>query len=228
MSLYPGWVWPMERHPTDGALPVISDGFSRTSRGGNGHFGVDLMYRRRTSGTPRLPEFTKGFYCPTTTIQALAAGDGVVRRVSHSDPHGISVEIDHKIVPDTGPRVTVYRHLSVCTVFTGGAVRAGMPIGLVGHDRTRPATETPNHLHFELWDTSKVQMAAQTQTRKTYGIDPAPFMKAWLVRDRNGMDRAPAPDTGAREQTPEGDEFIDDSSLSGLLVAGIAANILFF
>jgi murein DD-endopeptidase MepM/ murein hydrolase activator NlpD len=225
---YEGWVWPMERHPTDGALPVISDGFSRTSRGGNGHFGVDIMYRRATSGTPRLPDYTKGFYCPSTTIQAYAAGPGKVIAVHHSDPHGISLEIDHHLVPDTGPRVTAYRHLSVCTVLAGQNVAAGQPLGLVGYDRTRKPTETPNHLHFELWDTSRVQFSGQDQRRKKYGIDPAPFMKGWVVRDRHGGDRAPAPDTGAREQTPEGDEFIDDSSLSGLLVASIAAKVLFF
>lgn len=189
--MWQGWIWPVELHPGDHRKPVISDGFGTAAsgkRGGKGHYGVDIMYRRSPAGSAKLPAQTAGFEVPSGQIQALAAFDGTVWAVNRADAHGISVEIDHHRVPDIGPRVTVYRHLASSPLAKGQTVKAGGLVGIVGYDTTAAASATPNHLHFELWDTSR---AGGSDPRRDFGVDPAPFMKDWGYRGRSGAYEAP-------------------------------------
>lgn len=230
---YNGWIWPVELHPQTRAKPVISDGFDRDSRGGVGHFGVDIMYRRLNSGNPRLPQFTKMFEMPDG-VKILSCGPGTVRRINPNDSHGMVIEIDHLGFSGVGPRVSAYRHLSSVIVQVGQSVQPGQQIGVVGYDRTRKPTETPNHLHFELWDTSG-KFTNFTEKRKKYGIDPAPFMKTWGMLSRDGTKRQPTGGevSGPFESTPEDvvtdDELlaeIQNANFGELLIAGGAAFVL--
>jgi murein DD-endopeptidase MepM/ murein hydrolase activator NlpD len=187
VASYVGWVWPMELHPADYRKPVISDGFGTAAsgkRGGAGHYGIDLMYRRPIPGTPSLPDRTKAFEVPSDLIHALACYECTVGEVNRLDSHGISVGLDHHNVAGVGPRWSVYRHLSQCELTKGQTLHAGDIVGIVGYDRTKRANETPNHLHFELWDTSRPRVDGNP--RHDFGFDPAPFMGSWSYKGRTG------------------------------------------
>ena len=67
----------------------------------------------------------------------------------------------------------------------GQAVAAGTVLGIVGYDRTEKPTATPNHLHFELWDTSRGPKGSGNP-RQDYGIDPEPAMASWSYRGKDG------------------------------------------
>lgn len=182
---YAGWIWPLELHPgPDQRKPVISDGYKASATATNRqHLGVDIMYRRPAAGEPKLPERTKWFECEAARV--LAAFDGDVWEVNRLDPHGISVVIDHHTVDGTGPRVTVYRHLATCEVAKRQRVKAGQVLGVAGYDTTRAASQTPNHLHFEIWDTSRHK--ATGNPREDFGFDPAMVMHLWGYRGRSGQ-----------------------------------------
>lgn len=188
-SPYAGWVWPLEVKPgPERTRPVISDGYkAKATATTRQHLGVDLMYKRSIAGTPNLPGSTKWFECVGARV--MAAFDGTVWSANLLDPHGISVEIDHHQVAGVGPRVTVYRHLDLCYVKKGESVKAGQILGVAGYDRTRPASETPNHLHFEIWDTSRPKVTGNP--REDFGFDPAPVMALWRFRDRYGREDGP-------------------------------------
>jgi hypothetical protein len=219
---YSGWVWPVELHLKDKRKPVISDGFSRTSRGGKGHYGVDIMYRRTMSGSPSLPSYTANYECRSGEVYVLACGPGTVWAVHPTDAHGISLEIDHHQVPGVGPRVSAYRHLDRCYVKAKDEVKAGQVIGIVGYDKTAPASQTPNHLHFELWDPSK-QRIPGTDSRVAWGLDPAPVMALWGYRHREGGESTPPPQTdGQTDGAPP------DSGLLTVAVLGVGAKVLLF
>ena len=181
---YEGWCWPLAIQK--GRCPVISDGFkamaTATTRQ---HLGCDVMYKRAIKGTPALPGYTAWFDCVGAMV--LAAFDGHVWDVHRLDEHGISLEIDHHSVPGVGPRVTVYRHLATCLVEKGQAVKAGQVLGIAGYDKTRAATATPNHLHFEIWDTSRPKVSGNP--REDFGLDPALVMGAWDFRGEGQLIR---------------------------------------
>ena len=217
---YSGWIWPVELHPGDGRKPVISDGFGTAAsgkRGGKGHYGIDLMYKRPVNGTAKLPAQTAGFEVPSGQIRALAAYDGTVWAVNRTDPHGISVEIDHHFVPGIGPRVTVYRHLESCPLAKGQTVNGGDQVGIVGYDRTAAASATPNHLHFELWDTSRKVVTGNP--REDFGFDPAPVMGSWGFKGRTGQYEAPGGPSGV--PVASGQEPGEPGEGPGLLTLGI-------
>lgn len=186
---YEGWIWPLELRPgVDARKPVVSDGFkAQATASTRQHLGIDIMYKRAARGTPDLPGVTAWFECVDARV--LAAFDGNVWKVHRTDPHGISLELDHHNVPGVGPRVTVYRHLAVCYVADGQAVKAGDVLGIAGYDTTRKATETPNHLHFELWDTSRPKTTGNP--REDFGLDPALVMGAWGFKGRLGQYTGP-------------------------------------
>lgn len=179
---YEGWCWPLEVQ--NGRRPVVSDGFkAQATPTTRQHLGVDIMYKRATKGTPDLPGKTAWFDCVGARV--IAAYDGHVWGVNRLDEHGISLELDHHQVPLVGPRVTVYRHLATCLVEKGQAVKAGQLLGIAGYDKTRAATATPNHLHFEVWDTSRPR--ATGNPREDFGLDPALVMGAWDYRDASNV-----------------------------------------
>lgn len=180
--MFQDWIWPLARHPTDGRLPAVSDGFSRSSRGGAGHYGVDIMFKREAAGEVDLPEFTTWFEMPTDRVDALAPGPGFVNAVNKLDPHGVSIEVVH----DESGYTTAYRHLARAYVRAGQRVVTGTPLGRVGFDRAMPPEKTPNHLHFELWDTRVVASPGQTERRKSYGIDPIALLRRATIRGSAG------------------------------------------
>lgn len=164
MSIRQG-VWPVPISQHHGA-PVVSDGFGRTKRGGSGHLGIDIMYKRPTKGVHNPPEETPWFRMPHET-PALACKDGTIWSVEQQGP-GIVVRIDHGY-----PWLSVYRHIVRALVVKGDNVRAGEAVGTIGHDPRNP--KGINHLHFELWDTS----IGSANTREARSIDPAPYMVHW-------------------------------------------------
>lgn len=208
MAAYEGWVWPVELHPKTLAKPSISDGFDRDSRGGVGHYGVDIMYRRVSTGAPFLPHFTKMFEMPDG-VNVLSCGPGTVRRINTLDRHGMVVEIDHMAFSGVGLRVSAYRHLASVDVMVGMKVNAGQKIGVVGYDRTKKPHQTPNHLHFELWDTQN-KYSDFSELRKKHGIDPAPYMAKWRTLGRNGSQREAGTVTPPFEPTAEGPTVSDE------------------
>lgn len=209
---YQGWVWPVERHPIDGNVPVISDGFDREGRRGAGHFGVDIMYRRPSAGPVQYPQYSKWHYMPSNSVRVLACGPGTIHAVHLNDSHGISVEIDHHRLSGDGPRVSAYRHLSSCSVTKGMTVQAGTVIGIVGYDVSRKATETPNHLHFELWATDKT-FTYSRERRKRFGFDPRGVMRGWTVLGRTGGG-VPPREGGPEEPTNQSNDVPDTELLA--------------
>lgn len=142
----PAWVRPLGRL-RDGREPVVSDGYhERTRPDGTTyvHAASDMTYRRGPDEPQALPHGTRLFYTPAGVL-ALAAADG---RVSISKDIGTGgyVKIWH-----AGNWATQYMHLAPRLVKDGEAVRAGQPVGYVGHN---PTGYRFNHLHFEIIDPS--------------------------------------------------------------------------
>jgi hypothetical protein len=162
------WVWPVPAF--EGYRPVVSDGWGSIRRSPDGtarsHLGADIMFRRR-SAADRSAEFpagtaggSKAHFMPSGVV-ALGAADGVVRFAAVTR-RGSTVVIRH-----AGGWSSYYTHLESLRVAVGDAVRAGQPIGIVGHDPTDP--RGLRHLHFELWRGHK----------RSGAIDPAPYLAAW-------------------------------------------------
>jgi hypothetical protein len=182
---------------------------------------VDLVASPQTHRR-RTPSYTANYECRSGEVYVLACGPGTVWAVHPTDAHGISLEIDHHQVPGVGPRVSAYRHLDRCYVKAKDEVKAGQVIGIVGYDKTAPASQTPNHLHFELWDPSK-QRIPGTDSRVAWGLDPAPVMALWGYRHREGGESTPPPQTdGQTDGAPP------DSGLLTVAVLGVGAKVLLF
>lgn len=159
-----GWVWPV----TD---IVMRDGTryhpSISQEHKLGHYGVDIMFRRRTHDD-RAAEFASGsvngspwhFAPPGTPI--VAARDGRVWSAGNS-PRGKSVVIDHG-----KPFATYYQHLQTLSVATGALVKAGQVIGTMGFDPLDSARL--RHLHFSVWYKGAGDNAS---------VDPAQSMPTW-------------------------------------------------
>lgn len=173
------WRWPVPVYQ-GGTEPVISDGFSRTSRGGKGHLGVDIVYRRAVSGQERLPDQTKSFFMPSNEVYAIACFDGYVWSVDEHDIHGGAVKVDHG-----APMLSAYRHLSSVIVKKGDRISKGQKLGIIGND---PMTKDINHLHFELWDTSRPKDKGQDM-RDAFAINPEGAMS--LLWDFQWEDGSP-------------------------------------
>lgn len=154
----------------EGHTPVVTDGFGRDKRGGKGHLGVDLMFKRIKAGEVRLPSHTRWFWCPTGQVMAVACAPGEVIRIVRSKSQGIAVYIKH------GRYMSVYRHLTTTPLVYGSDVTEGEFVGIVGH-APKAGKRGINHLHFEIWDTDKAGL--RTRDRKKQAIDPGPFLARW-------------------------------------------------
>jgi hypothetical protein len=216
------FVWPMTTLAA-GTRPVISDGFKAVAIAGRRqHLGVDVMYPRNPSGDARPPDFTRNFFCPTGRSLVVSCGPGRVFTVDTQDRHGIVVTVDHGVV-DGVPRASVYRHLASVAVKSGDPVVAGSFLGFAGKD-TAAGSSTPNHLHFELWDTSRPRATGQGP-RDAFSIDPEPFMRRWRVKTSTGFtspDVSPAGEDDAGEESSPVDlstfMLVDLSVIHGGLV----------
>jgi murein DD-endopeptidase MepM/ murein hydrolase activator NlpD len=98
----------------------VSDEFDPNSRGGRGHFGMDI------SGTEGSP------------INSVGAGK--VIRANSAGGYGNRIEIEHP-----NGLVSSYSHLSKFRVKVGDEVRAGQVIGLMGST----GRSSGPHLHLE-------------------------------------------------------------------------------
>lgn len=144
-----------------GISPIVTDGFGRDKRGGKGHLGVDIMFRRSKSGDKHLPWYTKHFFCPDNA-SVLSCEDGRVVEVGYSESNGWFVKIEH------GRWMSVYRHLRMTRKdLDDSFVSKGQPIGTIGH---APSSKHGiNHLHFEIWDMS---LDGSRGSRSLRAVDP--------------------------------------------------------
>ena len=169
MAMVPG-VWPVAYYGA--SAPRVSDGFQRpgpnAKRGGKGHLGVDIMFRRAAKGVEARPDQTKWYYCPSGEVRAVAVSPGIVGRVRFSERQGWWVEVRHNRY------MTVYRHLASVVVHTGQYVEAGHNIGIVGH-APHAGARGINHLHFEVWD----MLRPGRNRRANKVVDPAPWLRRW-------------------------------------------------
>lgn len=150
--------WPML------GRPVVSDPFGLRKRGGRGHLGIDIAYRRKVSGVADLPRLTKHFIC-FGQEWIVACESGKVLSVMLSKKNGWVVKINH------GRYISVYRHLS-SVQSVQGVIEKGAKIGVVGF---APAAGKNGffHLHFEIWDMS---LPGPKNSRRHHAIDPEPFL----------------------------------------------------
>jgi murein DD-endopeptidase MepM/ murein hydrolase activator NlpD len=170
-----GWHWPIPDVSIDGIVypATISQEFHAPA-----HYGVDLMYRRRSIGDrPDYPPGKGGttqFFAPDG-VHVVAARDARVWSVDKS-PRGIEIVLDHG-----NPWATYYQHLETTTLaphqsgFPGGdkskpptIVHAGDVIGTMGVDPLDAGKV--RHLHFTPWynghgDSAAVDPGAQLMTR---------------------------------------------------------------
>ncbi len=214
------FIWPMEAL-ANGTRPVISDGFKATAIEGvrRQHLGVDVMFRRAANGVAKPPSFTKGFFCESGVARVLSAGPGKVSSVDVNDPHGIFVVIDHGIIAGAGPRATAYRHLATIAVKKGDTVAAGQFLGFAGADKAAGAS-SPNHLHFELWDTARPRAEGQG-LRAAFSVDPAPAMRAWRVKTSVGF-TSPDISPAGGEDAGESDTFVPSNAVAAYTLADLA------
>lgn len=212
--LIQGGHWPVGISSVHGE-PKVSDGFADAGgekRNGNGHLGVDIMFRRPTKGEFERPHQTPWFRMPGNVL-ALACNSGVVWSVVR-DPQGFVVKIDHG-----SPWLSVYRHLKNALVSKGERVGSGHPLGTIGHDPRNP--RGINHLHFEVWNTS----IGKVNTRDARSIDPAKFLAAWKMSGEQGQ-RSAGPHSGISARP--GAASISEASAIGVDIAdgGITKGIL--
>ena len=186
VDTWSGWVWPVVALP-NGSRPVVSDGFKQVAVAGvsRQHLGVDIMFRRAENGEAKAPEYSKGFFVENGKGVVVAAGPGTIYSVERADKHGMSVKIDHGKIAGVGPRVTAYRHLASVAVEKGQIVNAGSIIGIIGYDLSQGAKGL-NHLHFEIWDTSRPRASGQ-DIRDAYAVNPEPMLKLWRVKTPTGL-----------------------------------------
>ena len=203
---FEGWVWPIPAYGQ--AFPTVSDPFDREGRGGRGHLGADIMYKRSRRGDFFRPEITPWFAMPSDIIHVLCAGPGTVFSINELDSHGVRVTIDHGNVPNVGPRVTVYRHLKRVFVSKGDEVVGGTPLGICGGDPTN-GDKMINHLHFELWDTSRP--ATEGKGRESFAIDPGPVLATlpFVEQDDSGEFEFPPSEPGFRLGAPTRSKLLE-------------------
>lgn len=184
------WVWPVARWRGRG--PVVSSGFGPRGTGPTSHVhaGVDIMFRRLPTDIdlpPRTPGGSPGFVMPERAL-VVAAADASVWSARKTD-RGWSIVLDH------GPLKFATHYLHMSQVFvtpiepgtTKQRVRAGEPLGIVGHDPMDSAKL--RHLHFSLWSPGPKNP-----------IDPTPSMRFWQVVDdpRSALVATAAPQGAAR------------------------------
>lgn len=170
-----GWHWPIPDLSIGGVTypATISQEFHPPA-----HYGVDLMYRRRSISDraeyPAGQGSTTQFFAPTG-VHIMAARDARVWSVDKS-ARGWEIVLDHG-----SPWATYYQHMSDTPLglhangFPDGnrsveptLVRAGDVIGTMGSDPTDAGKV--RHLHFTPWynghgDSAAVDPGAQLLTR---------------------------------------------------------------
>lgn len=129
-------IYPVPIH--SGMTPKVSDDYHMRSSGF--HYGVDIMYRRESSGEQQLPEYSANYYMPSGVVPALTMRDGKVSIAKQIGTGGY-VRIDHH-----DGTAAEYMHLSKILVKPGQSVLAGTPLGIIGHN---PSGYQLNHLHFQ-------------------------------------------------------------------------------
>jgi hypothetical protein len=182
-GFFSGWVWPVPIW--DGEHPVISDGFNRYAIGRQGekdyqrqHLGVDIMFRNSEARAPNLPEWSKWYHMPSSTVPMLAAGPGHIWFAGKTGT-GWTIKIDHHGWVGF-PLLSYYTHMSELFVddwdgTSGLYVPAGFDLGLVGNS---PLGADPNHCHFELLDyTDGIEPG-----RENRALDPEPYLKCFGYR----------------------------------------------
>jgi murein DD-endopeptidase MepM/ murein hydrolase activator NlpD len=171
------WVWPVPIS-ADQRLPQISDGFHPAGnpkvRGGVGHRGQDIMYRRPRFGPAHAPfPWSSPHYEMLPRTPALAAHEGHVYRSGRLTT-GFEVVIDH------GDGIgTAYHHLSALLegAERGQFVGRGQPIGIVGGS---PIGYGLVHLHFDVAVDGRFIDAAKPMRRWSY----VTLADAWGNRGR--------------------------------------------
>jgi murein DD-endopeptidase MepM/ murein hydrolase activator NlpD len=174
-----GWVWPVPpidvnagANVVDPSTAIVVQYPALITQGMHPrHNGVDIMYARR-AGAIDMQKWPPGVvdahgakqhrkYFAPDGVPIRSVADGRVRLVRFINGYGTWVMIDH------GPEWTSsYSHLRDPMVKDKDIVRAGQPIGLMGHADLD--AEKLRHLHFELWS-----KAANGR------VDPRPIMDKW-------------------------------------------------
>jgi hypothetical protein len=175
----PGWVWPVPLAP-DGRRPEISDGYHAAGnpkvRGGEGHRGQDIMYRRRLLGPANAPfPWSSPHYEMFPRTPAIAANEGRVYR-SGRLATGWHVILEHGDGVGTG-----YHHLSELLpgIEHDVWINRGQPLGIIGGP---PAGYPLVHLHFDVAIGGRFIDAAQLMRR--WGF--VALADAWGNRGRVG------------------------------------------
>lgn len=174
----------------DGRKPVISDGFGVDKRGGTGHLGVDVMFKRPFKGEMKPPELAPLYEAPSGRCFILAPADGMIVSANLTT-RGYRITIDHGKVPGYEAEVvTFYTHMqsllvqhSDVTARSRQRVVQGQRLGIMGADPKQGAAGL-NHLHFEFWDMSRLQ--GRDFSNALVAVDPAPIMKGWGYRGPSG------------------------------------------
>lgn len=166
-----GWAWPMPdlllaslRFPA-----VVSQEF-RLAGLDRAHYGVDVMYQRRSPLAMETiawaPGTTSGatmYFCPPGT-PVLAARAGVVFDVGET-ARGHHVVIDHG-----PPFATFYQHLERVDVAKGEQLAAAATLGVAGADLSGHDNSHLRHLHFAVW----YDGAGDDRS-----VDPSDAMRSW-------------------------------------------------
>ena len=175
------WAWPLPilTLPAGGGdfRPVISQEWKV------GHYGVDLMYRRKVPGIvdkvawpPGTTNGSVNHFCPPGT-PVLAAKRGKVWSVERTK-RGIAVVLDHG-----PPWATFYQHLDTCNLpwtrrgkpldgSVGREVEMGAAIGTAGADPLDG--QKLRHLHFACWYKGAGDAAS---------VNPQPGIDRWGARN---------------------------------------------
>lgn len=156
----PEWCWPLRL--LNNKAPSISDGFhprgDMSVRGGLGHRGQDIMYRKLLPSPPKLPWSSLWYHIPPAT-PVIAANHGMVFRAG-------KLSTGHHVILDHGEHLgTGYYHLSELApgIQEGAVVRMGQSLGIVGFN---PIEYHLAHLHFD------VAIAG-------HFIDASKYMRVW-------------------------------------------------
>lgn len=176
---FDGWVYPMPVWVDDDGdfgqagqvyLPKITSRYSKNGSGPNtsrkDHWGIDVMYKKDSTGRHHYPDEDKyGNFCPAG-INVLSVGPGTIYAV-----HQGNVLVDHHDVKGYGPCTTWYQHMNEALVEVGDEVEAGQAIGICGTVFT-----DLRHLHFEFRDHKR------GGTRAASVVNPEPFVKLFPVQ----------------------------------------------
>lgn len=151
--------------------PHVSDPYGLTKRGGRGHLGVDVVWKRkRLTDKPqyRPPrDGTKLFFAPPGVPILAAAGGRIVSAQRTSRGYGI-------VIAHTGRGMwTFYQHLDQPAQAwkVGDEVALGQTLGTMGFS---PDGDAIRHLHFEVW-------VWDATAKKRGKVDPAPYLATWPV-----------------------------------------------